>query len=201
MTSRILIAVLILLMSACAKNPPQPMGDSTQPAYQRQLNELAEIDNWEIKGRISIQTTEEAFSASFKWRRLVDYQRIEITGMLGQQYAILEITPEQSLLTVQDRPPVVASDIDELMWSQVGITIPVELLTDWIKAYPTSSTEQSIRINEDGMIREMSFQNWQVTYKKYSDYPDYKDLLLPSRTTVTNDRETIKLAIKTWLPL
>ena len=202
MIKRLLLLSLVSILAACAKNPPLPSSaDDTLPKYQSQLEQLADVSNWEIKGRISIQTTEEAFSASFKWRRLIDYQRIEITGMLGQQYAILEITPDESLLTVQDREPVVAKDIDELMWSQVGFTIPVALLTDWIKALPNESTQQSIRINEEGMIREMSFQNWSVTYKKYKVYPDYGNLLLPSRTTVTNDRETIKLAIKTWQPL
>lgn len=202
MAKRILLIYLLGILSACANNRPLLQTDGVvQPRYQSQLADLADVSHWEIKGRISIQTTEDAFSASFKWRRLVDYQRIEITGMLGQQYAILEITPEQSSLSVQDRAPIVATDIDELMWSQIGFTIPVALLTDWIKALPNESTEQSIRINEQGMIREMSFQNWSVTYKKYKDYPNYGDLLLPSRTTVTNDRETIKLAIKTWQPL
>ena len=201
MIKRLIISTGILLLASCASNPPQQLSTETIPQYQSQLSDLSEINYWYIKGRISVQTTEDAFSASFTWRREESYQRLEITGMLGQQYALLEIFPDYATLTVQDSAPVQARNVDALMWSQLGFTIPVALLTDWIKAYPTSSTQPSIRINESGMIRAMSFQNWQVTYRKYVDYPDYENMQLPARLTVTNERETIKLAIKTWQAL
>lgn len=198
MTKRLVSVFLILFMSACAQ---KPLNVPDTFNYRDQLNQLNSLENWEVNGRISIQTTEEAFSASFNWRKLIDYQRIEITGMLGQTYAILEISPERTLLTVRDQPPVEARDTDALMWSQLGFTIPVELLTDWIKAYPTRSTEDTIRIDSDGFITGMSYQDWQVNYKRYKRFSDIETLLLPSRTTVTNSRETIKLAIKAWQPL
>ena len=198
MISRLLAALLLVVLSACAQKP-LTVPDSFN--YRDQLNQLSTLENWEVSGRMSIQTSDDAFSASFNWRKLIDYQRIEITGMLGQTYAILEISPEETLLTVRDQPPVAARDVDALMWSQLGFTIPVDLLTDWIKALPTQSTENSIRIDGDGFIQTMSYQDWQVTYKRYKKFSDIETLFLPSRTTVTNSRETIKLAIKAWTPL
>ena len=198
MIKRLLSLMLLMVLSACAQKPVI-VPDSFD--YRDQLSQLGTLENWEVSGRMSIQTNDDAFSASFNWRKLIDYQRIEITGMLGQTYAILEISPDQTLLTVRDQPPVVARDVDALMWSQLGFTIPVALLTDWIKAYPTRSTEDSIRIDGDGFIETMSYQGWEVTYKRYKKFSDIETLFLPSRTTVTNSRETIKLAIKAWQPL
>ena len=198
MIKQLTILCLILFISGCAQKP-QPVPEDFD--YRQQLTRLEKLQHWEIKGRISITTTEDAFSASFKWSRLVDYQRIDITGMLGQTYVTLEITPDKAMLSVDDREPVIATDLDQLMWSQLGFTLPIELLTDWVKAYPTTSTLDSVRINVDGFIQSMSFQEWQVDYKRYRDFPGLTGLQLPSRTTVTNNRETIKLAIKTWNPL
>ncbi len=196
--TRVVIILLMLILGGCAEKPvliPESYD------YRDQLMPLKSLENWEVNGRMSIQTSEEAFSASFQWRKLINYQRIEITGMLGQTYAILEITPQRTLLTVSDEEPITARDLDSLMWTQLGFTIPVELLNDWIKAYPTQSTEKSIILDDDGFIIGMSYLDWRVNYKRYKKFQDVSSIYLPSRVTVTNSRETIKLAVKEWLPL
>ena len=198
MIKRLLIVILIGLITSCAQKPP---ADLTGFHYSHQLTLLADLENWEVSGRMSIQTQEDAFSASFKWRKLINYQRIEITGMLGQTYAILEIEPDKTLLTIKDEAPVLTNNLDELMWSRLGFTIPVELLTSWIKAYPFSQSEGEINTDKDGFIQDMSYRGWQAKYKRYKKFTEINTLYLPSRTTVTNSRETIKLAVKEWQPL
>ena len=192
---RLLVIVILIGLSGCADKPVLESGTFD---YRDQLQAL---ENWEVNGRISIQTTEDAFSASFQWRKLIDYQRIEITGMLGQTYAILDIAPQQTLLTVSDQEPIAARDLDALMWTQLGFTIPVELLTDWIKALPTQTTDKSIILDNEGFIKGMSYLDWRVSYKRYKKFQDVSTIYLPSRVNVTNSRETIKLAVKEWQPL
>ena len=195
----VILSLIIAVLSACAQKPliEHPVGYS----YKSQLDELALLDTWEVTGRVSIQTTDDAFTASIKWRKLVDYQLIELTGTLGQSYVTMEVTPELTTLTIQDEEPVSSTDPEVLMFQRLGFVIPVTLLTDWIKGYPDIAIDQEIKAGPDGFIESISYDNWQVGYRKYRSYKSTAELFLPSRLQITNGTENIKLAIKTWQKL
>lgn len=196
----ITFCLFIALLSACAQKPvlEQP---ATGYSYISQLDELALLDTWEVTGRVSIQTADDAFTASIKWRKLVDYQLIELTGTLGQSYVTMEVTPELTTLTIQDEEPVSSTNPEVLMFQRLGFVIPVTLLTDWIKGYPDMAIDQDIKTGPDGFIESISYDNWQVGYRKYRSYKSTAELFLPSRLQITNGTENIKLAVKTWQKL
>lgn len=192
-------SLLLVLLSACAQKPlvEQAAGYS----YRSQLDELEVLDTWQVTGRVSIQTADDAFTASLKWRKLVDYQLIELTGTLGQSYVTMEVTPELTTLTVQDKEPVSSTNPEVLMHQQLGFVLPVTLLTNWIKGYPDKEIDQVVKTGPDGMIESITYNNWLVGYRKYRMYKSTDNLYLPSRLQITNGTENIKLAVKSWQKL
>ena len=186
-----------ILLLACAQKPTTDASYN----YQQQMTALEQVDSWRINARISISTQQETVTATLNWRKAEDFQQLEITGTLGQSYASLEIGPKQSTLLLKDRAPMVTNNLEALMMQELGFVLPISLLTNWVRALPADVNEADIEVDEFGLIRNMSYKDWRVNYRKYQQYPGMSSLQLPSRMTLSNNSETIKLAIKTWQTL
>lgn len=195
-----LFLMLSLWLASCAQKPL----DSQAPDYQssfsyvEQLNALKKIQSWKITGRLSVQTVEDAFTASLIWRKLKDHDLIEINGMLGQNYATIELEPNSATLTLDSDEVYTGNNLEELMWRHLGFVLPTDLLTDWVKAQPNAQTLNTIKLNDKRLIQQMTFQQWQVNYRKYRQFPGANKLYLPSQIKIVNGKETLKLAVKTW---
>jgi outer membrane lipoprotein LolB len=190
----LLVAFATLLVIGCAQKPqPEPSF-----SYQQQLPFVTKLSDWDITARVSIQTQADAVTATLKWRKLGNYQRLELTGTLGQTYTTLELNDEQSTLFIKDREPITSTNIEALMFQELGFIFPIELLTNWVRALPMDVNDPRINVDDQGLIRSMRHNDWQVSYRKYRRYPKMEELQLPSRLTLSNNTETVKLAIKTW---
>ena len=192
------VIITALTIIGCAQKPPAVSNFN----YQQQLSAVEQFKDWDMTARVSIQTPEDAVTATLTWRKLGDYQRLELTGsILGTTYTTLELTEDESTLYIKDRPPMSSRNIEALMLQELGFVLPIELLNNWVRALPMDVNDQGIEVDEFGFIRSMSYQNWQVNYRKYKRYPGMSEIELPSRLTMTKSSETIKLAIKTWQTL
>ncbi|MBT8448299.1 MAG: lipoprotein insertase outer membrane protein LolB [Gammaproteobacteria bacterium] len=192
-----LLALGVIVLSGCAQKPVSTSETST---IQHQIK-LTTFNNWQIKARVSIKTKDDAFTASLLWQQQPANQIVELNGMLGQNYARIEVTPEHASLRIQDNPIHQARQVEDLMMNHLGYIIPVTAMTNWLKGSTAGVAEEQWSINEAGYIAELRDRGWRITYKRYASFPDLNDLQLPSRLTLTNGQETIKIAVQSWSQL
>jgi len=197
MTSKrsIYITILsLLIFTGCAQRPQIEQAFD----FEQHKIDAGNLKQWEIRARFSVKTSEQAFSASLTWLEQQNKQQLEIHGMLGQTYANLLITPEQAELIVEDDPPYRAPTAERLMLQHLGYVIPMSYLTDWIRAIPSGADKKDMKFDDKGYLESIRVQQWRVSYSRYKRFAGMKHIELPSRITLENGFETIKLAVKGW---
>src|SRR5690606_32934631 len=75
----LLPAAAALLLSACANLPVGSDGLS----LERRAAELGAVTDWEMRGRLAVDTGERAFQGSFNWRQQADALDLNVRGPLG----------------------------------------------------------------------------------------------------------------------
>jgi len=188
------LTLSVIVLSGCAQKPVSlPEASTTQHQIK-----LTTFNNWQIKARVSIKTKDDAFTASLLWQQQPPNQIVELNGMLGQNYARIEVNPELASLRIEDNPIYQARQVEELMMNHLGYILPVTAMTNWLKGSSAGVIEEQWSLNEAGYIAELRDRGWRITYKRYASFPGIKDLQLPSRLTLTNGQETIKIAVQSW---
>ena len=134
-----------------------------------------------IKGRFSIRYKtdgrEESLHGGFDWKQTSDYTVITLFSPLGQSMAKIEVTPQLATFIAPGRAPRSAANAEELIKSELGWTLPVTGLKDWLQGcaidmqgQPFVATPESKQvITKDG---------WQIDYVTWIDGPS---MPLPKR--------------------
>lgn len=75
----LLQALLAAGLSACAHVP----GGQDDLSYPERQSYLQQLDGWDMRGRIAVDTGEQAFQGSFRWQQSVDSLDLVVRGPLG----------------------------------------------------------------------------------------------------------------------
>ncbi len=153
------LGLLALLLGGCAK--PDLGEPSTLVLQERQ-------------GRFSVQVQQGAqpvdgLQGSFVWRRLSTGWQLDLNSPLGGTLARLTSTAAGATLQRPDAPTRRASSGQELLASVIGVSIPPEVLLDWIDArvYDQGQVTNLLR---DAQGRPTSFSSgpWRVVLDRYN---------------------------------
>ncbi len=158
-----------------------------------------------VKGRFSIHYQadgkEESLHGGFDWKQAPDYTVITLLSPLGQSMAKIEITPQLTTFIAPNKAPRSAANAEELIKSELGWTLPVTGLKDWLQGCATdmqgkpfiASPESKQVITRDG---------WQIDYITWIEGPV---MPLPKRINLTKGSSdsrdvniNLKLVIDEW---
>ena len=103
-------AILLLaavFLSACVQ---APVGNRIVPSWDARMDELMQLETWNLKGRIAVRTSDESGSGSLHWaQRRDEYDLRVIAPFSGGVYelsgtagAVSLRTPDNSLLHAED---------------------------------------------------------------------------------------------------
>lgn len=187
-------------LSGCSNFPSLPKTDFFSKDAPRSCAE-----NAGIKGRFSIRYQangkEESLHGNFDWKQASDYTVITLLSPLGQSMAKIEITPRLTTFIAPNKAPRSAINTEELIKSELGWTLPVTGLRNWlqgcatdIQGMPFIATPESTQvITRDG---------WQIDYITWIEGPT---MPLPKRINLikgSNDPGDVdinlKLVIDEW---
>ena len=98
-----------------------------------------------LEGRLAVRGADDAMSASFVWDHFAEHFEIELWGLLGQGRT--RLTGEAGALTIfTPRGDVVADgDAELLMQRELGWSVPLEVLPDWVQGRPSRSLAERRR--------------------------------------------------------
>ncbi len=194
---------LMVLLGGCAGIKP-----SIEPA-QRPASAYQDTIN--IDGRLSVQYEQnganEALHGNFNWAQTPTRTVITLSSPLGQTLALIEVTPEKSILKQNGQPPRMAADPDTLTKLALGWTLPVAGMRDWLQGVATdangrlfvasgqSEASSTVATQDGWQIRYVSWQDSENT--PASSHPKRIDL---ARQTRQAGDVSIKLVIDNWQP-
>ncbi|NVJ50012.1 MAG: outer membrane lipoprotein LolB [Gammaproteobacteria bacterium] len=183
---------LIFSLSACSlfqtKNPvPQNLTVEQRSAY------LERNTHWRMTGRIGIITADESNTANISWYRNGDTSELRIYGALGTTYARLTTTAGKATIELPDDKTYHGDNAELLLWQTTGWYIPVNALQRWILGI--ASNAPSVQYQEDGLVKQLSFDSWQLQFQRYQSF---SGLTMPKKMKATHPDITLKFSVREW---
>ncbi|WP_394174716.1 lipoprotein insertase outer membrane protein LolB [Thalassotalea litorea] len=190
-------ALISTTLSACAlfSQPPEPQSVAAQKLRQQQMTEISE---WLVKGKIAFMQGSERKSANLYWRHDQDQVMLNLTTFLGVNVLTLSSIDSGYELKI-DGKRYTGEQLQPLLAGISGIQLPVDDLTYWIKGAKAKPQDALFFNSENGLPARIQArrdnQLWQIDYQAFTKVDDH---YMPSKLTLKHGQLTIKLAISDW---
>ncbi|WP_226704949.1 lipoprotein insertase outer membrane protein LolB [Microbulbifer elongatus] len=192
-------AVLLLALTACSSQKPQPQQPPAQQAAQPQS--AAALQRWEAKGKLGVRSPKENGSANLIWQQANANYRIHLSGPLGAGATTISGSPGGVSLQRGSDPAVMASDPAQLTEQIMGWPLPVSEMFYWVRGLPAPGAVAGQKKDSKGLLQSLQQSGWQLNFSGYQSVGAFQ---LPSRIkAATNNAAgpvSVTVVIKEWVP-
>ncbi len=187
------IAFSILLLAQLAVSGCSLMGlQLEEHVREKQLNQ---IQNWQVRGKLSVVTKEDAATGYLTWQQDSEDFDLFLSGPLGQGASRLVGKNGKASLTLPNKDPVYAPSAEYLMQRYLGWQFPVMDIRYWVKGQ-VSPNSRSTQVRDNlGLLESLQQHGWQV---QFSRYQRQGDVWLPGRIKMIGHDFKFIFAIKEW---
>ena len=188
------------LLAGCAGLLPQESLDQGQgnPAlWQQHRQPVAQIDGWQISGKVGIRAPQDSGSGTLFWLQRQDYFDIRLSGPLGRGAARLTGHPGDTVLEVANQGRYQSASPEALLEAQLGWRLPVSHLLWWVRGLPAPDSKSQLSLNSSSQLGQLQQDGWQIDYLAYTEQNGY---VLPQRLKLQGHNLQVTLVIKDWQP-
>ncbi len=163
------VLVAALALGACATTPrPGTLSPELLARWQARQAEVADIDHFDIKGRMAVRTADDGGSATFIWEREGDDHRIEMFGPFGSGRVTIVERDGTATLRDGDDNTDSAGNAETLLYRRVGWHVPFRSLNYWLKGVPSPAPYSALSLDESGRAIGFDQDGWQVSILDYA---------------------------------
>ena len=192
----LLSALLLVLLAGCASRPAAPEGGRQPGDWAAQQARVEALDTWTLIGKAGLRTPQESTSANLDWSQYPHYYRLLISGPFGSGRHLLEGREGRfSLTNAEGR--FEAATPEALMREQLGWSLPVGALGDWVRGLPAEERPYRLETDALGFPRHLEQDGWAIDYR---DWRRVDALWLPRRLVMTYDEVRVTLVVNEWRP-
>jgi len=199
-TTLVMLAVCIIALSGCSTTSPRAVQPILKQTTQQRISELQNLQQWKIKGKIAFfeKETRNSFTLNWQVNEHKEMQKLNLTHYLGINVLQLDSMANNHKIQV-DGKTYYGQDLERLIYSITGLTLPTQALTFWLKGMPFQETD-SINYHKITQLPQTlsSYYNnelWQVRYASYQQIDGYN---LATKFSIKNDDLSIKIVINDW---
>ncbi|WP_394220796.1 lipoprotein insertase outer membrane protein LolB [Alteromonas gracilis] len=161
-----LLLCFCLLLSACTT---APKGPENAVNLTSQLEKVAQVQQWQMRGKIAFRQGKEAASLNLTWKNDSGDFGFRLTNFLGVSLVNLTVSEQKSVLEADGETYVNALP-EPLIYQITGMVIPVESLLSWVKGLPIEGDK--FTLTDKGLVDTLesycpACRNWQVAYGNY----------------------------------
>lgn len=182
-------AILAAVLAGCATLPAD---DGL--SFPERRDRLSGIEHWEMRGRIAIDTGQDAYQGRFNWWQEANNLSLLIRGPFGA--GSVEISGDAAALTVRSRGDQYQLTDPEIELSELlGWWVPVTSLKSWLLGMPDQAYESRPAYSGDKVLERLEQRAWLL---EYTDYQVADGLLVPRRIELRHDTLRLIVTIDTW---
>ncbi|MGB0467199.1 MAG: lipoprotein insertase outer membrane protein LolB [Pontibacterium sp.] len=189
-----LIAIL-LIISGCSGLKPQPKPPVITTSWEQHQQELLQLKNWALSGKIAIKTETNSHSASLYWHQENDHYRIDMSGPLGQGGAYIEGQPGYVRLAISGEGEYEATSPEHLLQDRLGWDIPIQQARWWVRGLPDPESPYQHQLKNNRLTLLMQ-NGWLISYLSYNEQQ-----VLPRKIKLSRENLKITLLMKDWKPI
>lgn len=189
---QILILIMCGFLAACAPVALKPV-QHPKRAWMAHRAVLSQLSCFTLKGAIGVSAKGQASSANVIWQQNKANYKIEFYGPLGIGASTL--TGGSGVVRfVTPRGAQTANNPELLLDSELGWSVPVEGLVDWIRGLPQLASSK-YELNHFGYISNLTENDWQI---RYLNYMNIGGLGLPQQMILTRGKLRVVISIDNW---
>ena len=187
----------LLGLAGCAEMKPffLPEKKPELSLWQRRQQQLQQLQNWDMQGRVAIETAQDNWTASVTWKNETEHYQMRFMAPLSQGTFELNGTPGHVQLRTPEKT-LEAPDPHALMQENLGWSLPVYGMRYWVLGLPAPKHEtQELRVDEVGHLVDLRQDGWRISVLRYQKVGG---LELPEKMYFQNDPVKIRLVIGEW---
>lgn len=199
-TNLLLCVLFTLVLSGCSTIPNTDSQVLIEQTPQQRIIKLQQLQQWKIKGKIAFIEKKSRNSATLSWQvdERQNSQLLNLTSYLGINVLQLDSTDNNHKIQV-DGKTYHGSDLETLIYSITGLTLPTKALTFWLKGLPYQKDDKIDYQEKTQLPLNLSsyYANelWQVSYANYQQINGYN---LATKFSIRKDDLLIKIAVNDW---
>lgn len=197
------IFLLVATLTGCSttKTSTATTDDSlTKPSAQNKSWESREqalnrIHNWQLNGKIAVQSSRDSGSATVDWTQRAKQYNIALMGPFGSHGLRLSGQPGRVTMVTAEGKRVTANNPEQLLAKQWGFHVPVSYLKYWVRGLPVEGIPSNPKFDAAHRISQLSQQGWNVQYLSYTKAAGID---LPNRMSISSPELKVKIVIYDW---
>jgi outer membrane lipoprotein LolB len=157
--------------------------------------QLKAIHHFESDGVFSLQTQGNVVTAQFHWREHGENYQIQLYGPLGIGAVSMERNENQFLLKNAQGQIFTAKNPEVLIQQQLGWTLPVSPLTNWMRGLPGAERVTDMQFDQYHHLIQFHQAGWTI---HYNDYMGVSGVDLPHLMELQTPGIKLRLVIRQW---
>lgn len=198
-SSFLVTGLALLLLASCATVKEQVVTQQEPAGWQVAQQQRAQIKNWEIRGRLGIQTENDGGTLDIIWKQAEQDFSIRLIAPFGAGNYLVQGDNSFVEIRYPDGQIETVNNIDDVFSSILKVNLPVNAVRDWVRGLPAKTLPvETISWNKQGLLHTLRQSGWNVEMKKYAG----KKILLPHAIYLTrddNEELDIRLVLRQWL--
>ncbi|QNP39895.1 lipoprotein insertase outer membrane protein LolB [Lysobacter solisilvae (ex Woo and Kim 2020)] len=190
-----------LALTACVTQPA-PRATAPVDAAQAQANDQrrSALRDWDLSGRIAVSNGSRGGSGRIDWQqRAADYT-IALSAPVTRQSWQLRGNDQGARLDGIAGGPREDADVEALLLSATGWTIPVRALQDWVRGTGAADNEFGPArqvYGNGGLPLKLEQAGWAIEYQEW--YPAEAGApQLPRRIVARKGTASVRLVVDDW---
>lgn len=174
-----LICLVVVVLAGCAGRAPMPDQGTGDLVFR-------------VEGKISVRGDAGGVAASFVWWQREGSYEVEFWGPLGSQRTRIQGDEGSFAIVGATGERVAGSNPEALMRRELGWSVPVAVLSHWIRGAPSPALPWQ-RAAHDGAGRFVAFEQagWQVEVLAWGEQA-------PTRIRAQRGGDRIVVACRNW---
>ena len=165
--------------------------------YEERRTRLLETPDWQMNGRIAVNTGTQAFQGRFRWRQSDEQVELSINNPLGLNVLRVSGPPEQLAVSARGETWELVDPEPELS-AMLGWWLPVRSLNDWLLGYADPDFEADQQLSPTRTeLRTLDQRLWRLTYESYRLHEGF---LLPRRIDLEHGALELRVIVDGWQP-
>jgi len=203
LTSHMVVCLFCLFAASCATVEQQitPKEEiKAEPAtWAAEQEKRQQVNNWEIRGRLGVQTQTTGGSMDIIWKNADQDYSIRLIAPLGAGGYQIQGNSDYAEIRFPDGQTNMVSNMDLVFSSIFDIDLPASAVKDWIRGLPSKAlTVEQISWNEQGLLAKIKQSGWNVEMTKYTG----SEILMPHAIYLSRDDDSeldVRLILRRWL--
>jgi outer membrane lipoprotein LolB len=181
------------LLTGCATVPPA--SKPIQLSWKQRQTIANHIQDWQINGKIAVQTAQDSGSATLDWTQRNKQYTISLLAPLGAGGLKLTGQPGQVQLQAANGKHYSATSAEELLTQHWGWKLPVSSMAYWVKGLPAPDSTYQAQFDQYHRLTQLSQQGCDI---RFLGYVNTSSIDLPGKIAISSPAIKAKLIIYTW---